>query len=286
MSGEPLPGVDVVVVTYESADHLACCLEAVAGWARVETVTVVDNNSADTSVKVAGGRADRVVALPTNVGFGSGQNTGVALGAAPYVLLLNPDAVVDVDALELGARHLDGDAAVGAVQGAIIRAADGGIERSSGREPGLLDLLSRLLRLRQVLGERRLQLAARLVGARYFSDRVASVPVDAEFLACVAVLARRRSFADVGGFDPRYFLYAEDIDLSRRFRQAGWRLVALPGRWAVHAGGASSTGARRLQQQRWWRSHDLFVRTHWRGARRVAGLALGLMGRLLAGDSR
>src|SRR3954451_5226074 len=134
--------VDVVVVTYQSADHVRACLQALKAWDRVATVTVVDNASSDDSAALAAAEADRVIRLERNVGFGAGQNIGVAVGAARYLLLLNPDAVVDVDGLAAGAAFLDERLAVAAVQGEVRRSADGELERSSGREPGVADLVS------------------------------------------------------------------------------------------------------------------------------------------------
>ena len=76
------------------------------------------------------------------------------------------------------------------------------------------------------------------------------------------------------GFDERYFLYGEDLDLCRRLRDAGWRLVATPETWAVHQSGASATTTwdRELS---WWEGTLLFAHTHWHGARRVAATAVG-----------
>jgi GT2 family glycosyltransferase len=136
------------------------------------------------------------------------------------------------------------------------------------------DLVARLFRLREWLGEERLKGLARRIGAGYFADRSTPGTADVEFLAAVAVLARRAALDGVEGFDEAYFLYAEDVDLCSRLRRAGWRLVALPTPWATHVGGASSEGAGSLRRRRWWESHRLLVRRHWSGPRRALGLAL------------
>src|SRR5918997_765139 len=86
--------VDVVVVSYNSAEELPGC---VAPLARAEgvNVVVVDSASTDDSVAVARALPVTVEALPDNRGFGYGCNAGARLGSAPYVLLLNPDARLD-----------------------------------------------------------------------------------------------------------------------------------------------------------------------------------------------
>ncbi len=275
--------VDVVVVTYNSADDVTKCLAAVRGIPAVESVTVVDNDSTDASVAVSRSLADAVIPLDHNIGFGAAQNVGADRGTAPHVLILNPDAVIDPIALTRGLAHLQAHPQVAAVQGEIRRAEDGGLERSSGPEPGLADFASRVLRLRERLGEQRLSSLARRCGVAYFADRSVTAAAEVDFLAAVALLIRKDALRDVAGFDERFFLYAEDIDLCARLRGAGWRLHALPGPWATHVGGASSASDRGLQRRRWWDAHLLLVERHWIGPRRWAGWALGHLGRALDG---
>lgn len=275
--------VDVVVVTYNSADDIHACLAAVRRAPAVGSVTVVDNASTDASVTASRALADEVLPLRHNIGFGAAQNLGADRGASPFVLILNPDAVIECRALELGLSHLEAHPGVAAVQGEIRRAEDGGLERSSGPEPGLADFASRAFHLRERLGERRLAWLARRCGAAYFADRAVAAVEEVDFLAAVALLVRRDALESVAGFDERFFLYAEDIDLCVRLRGRGWHLHRLPGPWATHVGGASSVSDRGRQRRRWWDAHLQLVDRHWVGPRRLTGRALGHLGRTLDG---
>ena len=98
-------------------------------------------------------------------------------------------------------------------------------------------------------------------------ERVPSAAEDVETLAAVSILVRRDAFDAIGGFDERYFLYGEDLDLCRRLRGAGWRLVSLPVAWASHHSGASASGwwDREL---RWWEGTMQFA-AHWWATERV-----------------
>lgn len=274
--------VDVVIVTFNSATNVAESVAAVRRWPRVATVVVVDNASTDGSTNVADACADVVVRLPANVGFGSAQNVGMAQTTAPFVLALNPDARVAPEGLETGRDLMLAEPSVAVVQGSIVHSEDGREERWQGSEPTLADLAARLLRLRQRLGEDRVARLAKRLGAAYFADRSVQSRRDVDFIAAVAPLLRRDALKDVGGFDRSYFLYAEDVDLCRRLRDNGWRVVAVPGPWATHDGGASSQGARARQTRLWWESHRLLVSRHWKGPRRWAGLALSAAGGRLA----
>jgi GT2 family glycosyltransferase len=265
--------VDAVVVTYESASHLARCI-ASARAGGVTRIVVVDNDSRDSSVEVARDLADDVIALPQNVGFATAQNIGVARCRAPYVLLLNPDAELAPGAVRSGIYVLERCNQVGAVEGAIVRADNGAEERWQGPEPGLGALAARLLRLRERLGEDKLQSLAKFTGQRHYADRGVAAQRSVPFLAAVALLVRRAAFFDVSGFDEAYFLYAEDVDLCRRLRARGWKCIALPRSWARHEGGASSAATPHRRAVLWWTSHRRLVATHWFGIRRAIGIAV------------
>lgn len=276
--GTPEGRVDAVIVTFNNAGDLPACVAAARAWDRVARVIVVDNDSSDLSAEVADRIADVVVRIPVNIGFGAAQNRGRSESASPYLLVLNPDARVDPAGLEAGFRVLAASADVALVEGEIRRDADGAEERWQGRPPGLLDLVARLLQLQRWLGEDRLKRLAARGGARYFLERSVDAAREVDFLAAVAVLARREALESVGGFDEAFFLYAEDIDFCIRLRDGGWRLVAIPSPWATHIGGASSKGRRLVRRRLWWESHRLLVERHWSGPRRHTGLALSWAG--------
>ncbi len=233
--------VDVVVVAYNNVDLLRICLDQVRTLPTVRSVTVVDNGG-DGSAALAEFLGATVLRRPDNPGFGTSQNLGVAAGAAPTVLLLNPDAVLRPGAVEAGLDVLRNEPDVAAVQGVII--GPEGVERSAGMALRPLHLLGRTLRLRSlrnVPGIRRL--ASRSALGSDHLTALRSDPTDVEYLAATALLVRRTAFESVGGFDERFFLYAEDDDLCRRLRAQHWRLVSLPTEWASHANGGSSAGS-------------------------------------------
>ncbi len=252
--------LDAVVVAFASRDHIDRVVDDLTPV--VDGRIVVVDNGRDGSGARAGDRGAIVVHRPDNPGFGAGSNAGLALAGADYVLLLNPDAEVDATGVQAGLRYLAGHPDVAAVQGAIVHGATGAAERSHGVELGPVHLLGRALGLRRLA---RFGAVRRLAARTHLRDHVARAvdgPVDVESLAATAVLARRRAIASVGGFDERYFLYGEDLDLCRRLRATGWRLVALPERFAVHAGGASSEGWWEREVE-WWRGTMRFAATWW-----------------------
>ncbi len=250
--------VDAVVVAYNSRDDLAACLAAVRRAGRLGSVVVVDHGTDG-----SGAHADALGALtlhePANPGFGAGQNRGLGATTAPYVLLLNPDAVIDPAGLAQGIELLDRDASVGACQGVVADRRSGEPERSSGVSLRPVHLWGRLLHLRHL---RRSTLARRLAlrvpALADHVERTSPEPRPVESLAATALLARRSALDEVGGFDERFFLYGEDLDLCQRLRRAGWTLVALPVPWAVHASGSSAASSWQREVD-WWRGTMQFA---------------------------
>ena len=110
--------LDVVVVTYNSADQLAQALGPLPEWARV---VVVDNASTDGSAAVARELGVDVLANPVNAGFGTGANLGVACGSEDLVLLLNPDARVSEAVLEQLCRRMEDDPELAVVSPRLVR---------------------------------------------------------------------------------------------------------------------------------------------------------------------
>jgi GT2 family glycosyltransferase len=239
-----MSAVDVVVVAYNSDDHIDACLDAARRVDALGEIVVVDNNA-------------------VNRGFGRAQNLGARDVGNDFLLILNPDAEVVPAAIAIGAQLLEREPDVAAVQGAIINRATGEPERSQGRAIAPVHLVGRALGLRRLRSLRAARwLASRLPAVADHVDRVPAGPQDCESLAATALLIRRQAFDAVGGFDESYFLYGEDADLCRRLRGAGWRLVALPDTWARHTSGASATG-RPERERLWWAGTMLYAAKWW-----------------------
>ncbi|MFA5883695.1 MAG: glycosyltransferase [Acidimicrobiia bacterium] len=267
---------DVVIVAYANRDEIADCVTRAQRLPGVGDVIVVDHGS-DGAADVAEAVGARVLRDPSNPGFGSGQNHGVTLTSAPYVLLLNPDAVPDDEGIAAGLAVLEECDDVAAVQGVITNRATGVPERSRGRELGPVHLLGRAVGARRLLGVAPVRAMARRVGVLAdHVDRVPDAPESVESLAATALLVRRAAFDAIGGFDESYFLYGEDLDLCRRFRAGGWTLLALPDRFAWHEGGASAATVTE-RELTWWRGTMRFSALWWSNAAWAGALVASLL---------
>lgn len=239
-----------VIVNHNTREELLACLGTL-GPAGADEVVVVDSGSSDGSPDaVRAAHPEVVVVELENVGYGRGANAGVARTTAPTVVIANADTRFAPGALTELATVLGRDEAIGAV-GPLVRYPDGRLQASARRFPSLA----------QAAGHALLGLwwpSNPWTRAYRMLDDDPLVPKDVDWLSGCALGLRRDAFLDVGGFDPGYFMFVEDVDLGYRLRQAGWRIRFHPDAEVVHAVGASTGGRRAAMVVAHARSIDRF----------------------------
>lgn len=230
------PSVALVVVNHDTRDELLGCL-ATAREAGADEIVVVDSGSRDGSpAAVRQVHPDVVVLELPNVGYGRAANAGATRTTAPVLVVANADTRFGRGSLQQLAEALERDPSLGAV-GPRVRYPDGRQQASARRLPTLGQTLGHAL-----LG---LWWPDNPWTRRYrMTDTDPDLPRDVDWLSGCVLGVRRRAFEAVGGFDPGYFMYVEDVDLGLRLRRAGWRLRYVPEAEVVHRVGAS-TGRRR-----------------------------------------
>jgi len=226
--------VDVVIVSYNREDLLARCLTSLEESDRATRVFVVDNASTDGSAALVSERHPdvRLLLNDTNAGFAAAVNRGVNSGNSPLVLLLNSDAALEPTTLDTLARALEDDPHIAAAGPRII-GDDGELELSTGRTMSLCN--ETWFKLAGGMGGSHGWLFGRRIRRQYATNR------DTASLTAACLLVRREAYEAVAGLDERFFLYAEDVDLCRRLRHAGWRLRYVAKATARHLRGASGS---------------------------------------------
>ena len=205
--------ITAIIVAHDSAAKLPACLAALqrAGV----TMIVVDNASADESVKVAESYGAHLIRNAKNEGFGRAMNKGMRAAVTPFALLVNPDLVLDDDA-------------VMQLREAAIRWPDAVICAPRIVEPDGRIFFSNQSFLAKTLRNDK--------GARWLPEGDCCAP----FLSGACWLVRRETILHLGGFDENIFLFYEDDDLCRRVSDAGYGLVHVHGAIARHERGASA----------------------------------------------
>jgi N-acetylglucosaminyl-diphospho-decaprenol L-rhamnosyltransferase len=231
--GTPI-GPAAVVVNYNAGAYLASCLVSLRR-AGAEPRVVVDNGSVDDSRRQAD-VADpdhRWIDSGANLGFGRGANLGVTATNTPYVLVSNPDLEIDPDAVIALVARLDAESDLGIVGPQLLNP-DGTIYPSARTFPNLVDAIGHGL-LGLIVPNNRFTRNYRLLDW----DHRNAARVD--WISGACFLARRVAWDAVGGFDPAFFMYLEDVDLCWRLSAAGWAAGYEPSARAIHVQGVSAS---------------------------------------------
>jgi len=238
----------VIVVSHDQAQWLPRCLPSVREHARglsLDLVVVDNGRTRESSDLVERDFPDARALVCENRGFAHANNAGLATTDARWALFLNPDTEVLEGSLADLVAELDGMPEVG-VAGVRQVDAAGDLTPTVRGFPTATRAFGDALGLERVpgrpawLGEREVRLE------RY--DR----ELEADWTIGSFLFARREALDRVGGFDERFFLYAEEVDLCLRIRRGGWRVVHVPTVTILHHGSSGRAVDPRLASQNAW----------------------------------
>ena len=251
----------ICIVTYKVRDLLRDCLNSLAEATRLDyEVIVVDNGSQDGVVEMLRSEypSVEVVENDQNLGFTRPMNQAMRLSRGKYLILLNPDTLVQPEALDTLVTFMQDHPEVG-ICGPKVLNRDGSLQKPCRRGESrpwavftYFSGLSSLFPKSKLFGEYLMN----------YMDEDQAHPVAGVSGSCM--LVRRETFNQIGYMDERFFAYQEDADYCYRARQAGWQIYYLPQARIIHYGGM---GGSRVQPYRsiyeWHRSYFLFYRKNY-----------------------
>jgi GT2 family glycosyltransferase len=204
-------GASVIIVNYNGGSQILSCLGSLQRHSRIGVeIIVVDNASIDGSpAQIAEVFPEvRLIQVETNLGFGGGSNLGAAAAQGEFLAFLNPDTTVEPGWLEALLAALEANPKAGLATAKLLL---------MGR-PGWVNTCGNDIHL------------AGFALCRGMDQPTESYSQTAEVasISGAAFAVRRSLFEQLGGFDPTFFLYMEDTDLSWRARLAGWQIVFVP----------------------------------------------------------
>jgi GT2 family glycosyltransferase len=246
--------VSIIVISFNTRDLLRECLSSLLGecsrlGASAE-VLVVDNASLDGSAEMVdaefsrseidSGIPVRLIRSDVNLGFAAANNLAMEQARGRYIVLLNSDAFFQPGALRRAIDHMDADATAG-IGGARL------VSRDGAWQPSARTFHSIWIDAIVLTG-----LAARFPHSRIFGapDRTwaePSQPAAVDWVPGAFSIVRREALAKTGLFDPAFFLYYEEVDLCRRVKAAGFRVLYWPDVVVTHIGGESGRQLRSLK---------------------------------------
>jgi N-acetylglucosaminyl-diphospho-decaprenol L-rhamnosyltransferase len=223
-----------VVVNYNAGRTLVACVASVLAQETAPELVVIDNASSDDSLAELrqAHPAVRVVQAGANLGYARAANLGIAATGAPVVAVLNPDTLLAPGAGSALVARFAADPELAAA-GPQLHNPDGSVYPSARQVPSIVDAVGHGLLFfvwRDNPFTRRYR----------ETDADPGRPRDVDWVSGAAIWLRRAALDDVGGWDERYFMYVEDVDLCWRLRRAGWRVAYEPAGTVEHLLGVST----------------------------------------------
>lgn len=267
-----MTSVSALIVSYNVRPYLLETLRAYYSTRGAEAeAIVVDNASSDGTPDAVRQAFPQtvVVALKENVGFGRANNKALEQSRGEFVLLLNPDVVLQDSCVDRLAQFLAANPQAGAAGPRLVRP-DGRPDLAARRAfPSPLAALYRFTGLSRVFRD----------SPRFNRYNLGSISadsaheIDAGTAACL--LVRRAAVDKVGFFDPDFFMFGEDLDLCYRLREGGWKIYYVPDAVAIHVKGTSTRQATQPMLYEFHRAMWTFHKKHY--ARKTPGVLNALI---------
>jgi N-acetylglucosaminyl-diphospho-decaprenol L-rhamnosyltransferase len=246
--------LSIVIVSYNSSQYLRGCLDSLQNGIGTITheIILVDNASRDESLKLVNSSYPDVLTIQnkTNAGYAAAVNQGMQRSKGNLILLLNPDIVLDSQAIHRCLETFDLSPAVGIAGGTLLHES-GKYQQSVFSFPSLTYYF---------LESFFLYWPYRIV--KYLWDREQKECYDVQSIKGAFLMIRRPVIDTIGLFDEDYFMYTEETDFCFRAFRGGWRIVRNPGARVTHFGGRSVGLMPREMFIELHRSKALFFKKH------------------------
>lgn len=251
--------LSVIIVSWNVKDDLRRCLRSLEhSRKRSEEIIVVDNHSQDGTPEMVRREFPRVKLIQNtmNEGFARAANQGVKEARGDIFYFLNPDAVVQEDTLEQLVNRFSKLPDAGIIGTSIVNQ-DGSIQHSVRAFPTFLSQILVLLKIHNFFPRLRVLELYYIWGFDYTREQC----VDQVMGASCAV--RREVFAQLHGFDEKFWIWFEEVDFCKRAAASGWKVVFAPAAKVVHGKGKSFARVHPVRRE-WWliRSMAHYFRKH------------------------
>ncbi len=252
--------LSVIIVNYNVKEFLLNSLDSITKAAKnisIEVI-VVDNNSDDGSIEALKEKYPGVVLIEnkTNVGFGRANNQALQIAKGNYFLLLNPDTIVREDTFEKMIKFFKTNSEIG-VAGCKVLNPDGSLQLACRRGfPGPWTSFTKVMGLSSLFPKSRFF-------ARYnltYLDENETYEVDA--VSGAFLMLKKEAYNKIGGFDPQFFMYGEDLDLCFRVQKAGFKVYYFHETEIIHYKGESTKRSSIDETSVFYDAMHLFVKKH------------------------
>lgn len=252
--------LSIIIVSYNVRAILAQCLASIkeAGHNLEYEVIVVDNLSLDGTANYFSGGMDKATFIwnKENLGFAKANNLGLSKAKGDYILFLNPDTIVTKDSLEKTIMHIAQTPKCGAVGVYMTDGTGNYLPESKRQVPSTLSSFFYLS------GIAKLNKKSRLLNGYHASNIDKYERSEVPILSGAFMMAETKVLKDIGGFDPRYFMYAEDVDLSMSIEKLGYKNWYLGDIKILHYKGESSRTKNFAHYKSFFGAMKIFTQKH------------------------
>lgn len=235
--------LSIIIVSYNDARHLVPCVASIyQKFKNIVREIVIVNNDENQDIRQLPLDFSKIKIIDhkKNVGFGAAMNLGAKEAGGEFLLMLNPDTEIMTENVAEVLNEFEKNKRLGIIGGGIIDRKGKRQEWSAGREISLYDLARNNLGI-----------------SRSRSIWSSSQKIICDWVAGTALFVRKDLFEWLGGFDERFFMYFEDMDLCRRVRKSGKEVMFFPEFRVLHGSGESYED-KRLQKKHYYDSMETY----------------------------
>ncbi len=230
--------LSIIIVNYNVKLLLESCLNSVAAATKNQDteVIIVDNASSDNSIGYLQPKFPQYhfISNPVNTGFAKANNQGLEIAKGDFILFLNPDTTIPADCIEKCLDFMNSQPASGALGVKMVNGEGQFLKESKRGFPSPMVSFWKLSGLTGMFPR------SPIFSKYYLGNLDENVNHEVDVLSGAFMLVRKETLQKTGGFDERFFMYAEDIDLSYRIKLAGYKNYYFAGTTIVHYKGAST----------------------------------------------
>ncbi len=216
----------LIIINYQTLEITKNCLNSILSFCNSLEfeIILIDNNSGDGSIetleKEFRGKI-RIIKNRENIGFAAANNQGAKMARGKYLFFLNSDTIITDNILAPLFKILEENKSTGILAPRLLNSDKSLQDKSYGAYPRLMDLiLSHFIKKEKIP-----------------SERTNSFEVD--WLSGAALIIRHELFKRIGGWDNKFFMYFEDVDLCRRTKDANYKIIIAPSVSLIHLSGKS-----------------------------------------------
>lgn len=236
----------IIIVNFNTKSLTKNCLDSIF-FNCLESdfeIIAVDNNSQDGSIEMLKkdfGDKIKLIANSKNIGFGSANNQAAKIAQGEYLFFLNSDTVVKSDILSPIKQFLSNNKEVGIISPKLLLEDGSEQERAYGEFPNLFNV----------------------VAEKFKNQKIEEIkPFEVDWVSGAALIIRKDIFCEINGFDEKFFMYFEDIDLCKRVKDLGFKAVVYPAAPIAHLCGKSIKKFNKRKEY-YYKSQDYFYKKHY-----------------------